>query len=623
MRYSLPIVALFLLTLIPTSTALWSSPRGSPWHDGFVEGTSPHGFYLLWELSIGSPTTIEPVIGHPQEKFIAYLPVNATRQLLAIDLERGDVVWSTVLIGHPTTASYYELGDACYVVVADDAGYLYCFNAASGQLYWNCRLDAPIYASPLTTSNKTFVCTSEGTVYAIDLQTGGILWTNETIAAEIRYAGPTLLRDNETLVVVTERGRIFHVNSTCGRVSYVAYAGEFGTPTSLPTALPIGGSSTGDWCVFCTKTGLVRVRGTMIYKTYDFISLNTSAPTGIALYRTELGSWVAYWVGLDPERKSYVLVATRVPLVSESMENLWYVQLNGPPSPPTATKDRVFVGDASGYLYIVDHNGTIRARIELGDAIHTAPIFVPELGYLLVGVGTKLVCLSTDTTPPTITELSLKNGTVLSSPSGVVAFYCSVKDNFALRSCAARIDGGAWVEKTVSGIEARVGWTFTDLTEGGHTIEINVTDLAGLSRLASVFFTIDNTPPEVTIVDPTDGALIRSSTVHVCWTASNDVVCFYVQVDDQPAVNVGLANEYEFHDLPDGEHTIKVYACDIANNTAVDIVHIRVRTNIFAPILPYVPYILGIIVVAAVYVAYRLGYIWRFLVFIADHLPGG
>ncbi len=79
----------------------------------------------------------------------------------------------------------------------------------------------------------------------------------------------------------------------------------------------------------------------------------------------------------------------------------------------------------------------------------------------------------------------------------------------------------------------------------------------------------DETPPEINILSPSDGAYIPSDNVTMNWTVTDDLLGVenqWVRSDDGPWVEVNLATGYTFHDLGEGEHSLWVRAVDVAGN---------------------------------------------------------
>lgn len=102
-----------------------------------------------------------------------------------------------------------------------------------------------------------------------------------------------------------------------------------------------------------------------------------------------------------------------------------------------------------------------------------------------------IVYFTVDTTPPTITIYSPKNITYASSNIDL-----NVSANEAINTWWYSLDGGANTT-FVPNI------TLTGLAEGQHQVIVYANDSVGNVGTSSVYFTVDTTPPLVTIITPT------------------------------------------------------------------------------------------------------------------------
>ncbi|MBI4295626.1 MAG: hypothetical protein HY667_00765, partial [Chloroflexi bacterium] len=121
-----------------------------------------------------------------------------------------------------------------------------------------------------------------------------------------------------------------------------------------------------------------------------------------------------------------------------------------------------------------------------------------------------------DTLPPSVTITALApdpNNDSTPTLTGTASDTAT-----AITSVEYRVDGGAWtpasaVDGSFSGLSENYTFTTSDLTEGSHTVQVRAADSAGHTletNFASDTFTIDITPPSVTIIelspDPTTTA---------------------------------------------------------------------------------------------------------------------
>lgn len=123
------------------------------------------------------------------------------------------------------------------------------------------------------------------------------------------------------------------------------------------------------------------------------------------------------------------------------------------------------------------------------------------------------------------------------------------------------LDGGDWINVTS---EYNV---FSSLPEGQHTIEVRVFDLVGNYNSTSRAFNIETTGPIVSILYPTDGMHLNTSSVMVEWTASSPSgpSRYWSSIDGGEWTEEALNTSREYT-LADGAHTISIKVEDFAGN---------------------------------------------------------
>jgi len=186
-----------------------------------------------------------------------------------------------------------------------------------------------------------------------------------------------------------------------------------------------------------------------------------------------------------------------------------------------------------------------------------------------------------DVTPP-ITTISL---------SGVLGDNHWFTSNVTATLSSNDISGIGKVEYSFENI-TWITYTapFTVTNEGSTFIYYRSTDRATpfnveTAKLETV--KIDKTTPTVTITSPSPGYEIKSSTITVTWTGSDEtsgISHYEIRLDTGSWINIGRNIDYTFTELDEGNHTIDLKAIDKAGNTKQDTVNFIVnRSPLFGP----------------------------------------
>jgi len=133
---------------------------------------------------------------------IAYL-AHYAGEVLAVDLENGDSIWTHDADGTEFVASPAVTADRVYVAGRDQK--LRCLDRSTGDLLWEFTARKGIDSSPVVTENAVFFGSDDGRVYAVNPVDGSELWAYE-IGARIN-ASPAVAQGR--LVIGSQRGGIF------------------------------------------------------------------------------------------------------------------------------------------------------------------------------------------------------------------------------------------------------------------------------------------------------------------------------------------------------------------------------------------------------------------------------
>jgi YVTN family beta-propeller protein len=125
------------------------------------------------------------------------------------------------------------------------------------------------------------------------------------------------------------------------------------------------------------------------------------------------------------------------------------------------------------------------------------------------------------------------------------------------------------------------------LSDGVHLINVTATDAAGNVAWALIEARVDTTPP-VLQLKPLPGP-VTTRIVTVSWTGTDNasgISGYEVSVDGGARQSVGRNTSFTTS-LPDGAHTITVWAIDAVGNTVSHSLTFLVDTNVFSPNGPY------------------------------------
>lgn len=115
----------------------------------------------------------------------------------------------------------------------------------------------------------------------------------------------------------------------------------------------------------------------------------------------------------------------------------------------------------------------------------------------------------------------------------------------------------------------------TAYVDGTHNITVSAQDAAGNSASESITVIIDNTPPEVSILEPMDNEAIRGIRQVLADVYDLYLRAVVLSINDE-AVSDSPNHTFETTDYPDGNYTISARAVDFANNTGYDTISVIV-----------------------------------------------
>jgi parallel beta-helix repeat protein len=192
-----------------------------------------------------------------------------------------------------------------------------------------------------------------------------------------------------------------------------------------------------------------------------------------------------------------------------------------------------------------------------------------------------------DITPPAIVIVSPENK---SYPVNNVSLTFAV--NETVFRMAYSLDGQSNVAITVN-------VTLTELPEGSHSVIVYASDSFGNTGAAGIVFTIDLSPPSISILSP-QNKTYDTTDIPLTFALNEPASWMAYSLDGQ--MNVTIAGNVTLAVLPEGSHNVVVYANDTAGNAgASEIIHFNIEPF---PITLIVAVIAIIVIVGAALLIY-------------------
>jgi cysteine-rich repeat protein/parallel beta-helix repeat protein len=354
---SMPLLLLSLLVLTVFSQPVndwWSMYRHDSGHTGLSLSSVPYA-NRFWSFETGgnvrsSPAVVDGKVFVGSDDGFVY----------CFDAKTGNVIWKLAIRG--SVFSSPAVVNGMVFVGSTYDGILYSLDAETGDIYWMFPLGGSIFSSPAVADGMVFVGSDDGKIYAIDYGTSQQKWIFQT-GGSVR-SSPAVKEG--LLFVGSDDGNIYCLNSTTGieLSSYTVGRRVRSSPTIAQNALVIA-SNDGN-----------------VYG-FDFsaeLSLNW-----IFTINSPRGLW---------EYSSPAVTGNNIFIASTGLlycldaitgNTLWTRTIEGTMFSSAAVADgMVFVGSDDGKIYAIDYAEGIRTwSSQTGGSIFSSPAVAD--GMVFVG----------------------------------------------------------------------------------------------------------------------------------------------------------------------------------------------------------------------------------------------
>lgn len=144
-----------------------------------------------WRTSIGEGSSRHKrIVATPVVKDGRIYVVDAGQTVSAYDVERGSRIWRHELdSGNRRDATAVGNGLAIAgdkLIVTSGYGFVSAHNLSDGAQVWRQQMESPLSSSPVILGDRAYLTSTNNELYAIDLATGGVIWTDQAIAETAR-----------------------------------------------------------------------------------------------------------------------------------------------------------------------------------------------------------------------------------------------------------------------------------------------------------------------------------------------------------------------------------------------------------------------------------------------------
>jgi outer membrane protein assembly factor BamB len=545
---NLPLPLLLLISTLFATTALaQSTPEQArnfqinPTHTGAISSehlTPP--LKQRWVVNFGRSISY-PLIADGKVYVTVKNASGFGTTLFALNATNGATLWSFALSAtRPWSALCYENGR---VFAVNNDGLLRAFDGPTGNVLWSVQLPGQFsFTAPPTVFQGVIYLSgagSGGTVYAVNADSGAVLWTTPVMNGDMSSPAVT----SEGVYVSYSCPNVYKLNPASGSQIWHYSPGCSGgggkTPALLNGRLYVRDSSD---TIFDSETGTI---------VGNFNAKNTPAFSGSRGFFLNGPHFFGSFGTLQARDVNTNSV-------------IWNFSGDGfLQSAVLVVNDYVYVGSAQGKLYAVDAatgqqvwSTTASSSIPYVDEQNVSqPLtgFAAAEGLLVVPTSTTLVAYEGDSTPPTLTW---GTQTPAANPAGW--------NNTA-------VDLSFTTADDLSGVQSSDPESPLHFQSEGtnQTQQVTVTDKAGNSAtFTSAAVNIDLTPPSTSAIIPgiSSNPDWYTAPVSVTLNAADNlsgVASTFYRID------AGSVQTYTsaFPITSDGVHNVEFWSVDVAGNT--------------------------------------------------------
>jgi len=460
----------------------------------------------------------------------------------ALQASDGSQVWR-YQTGAKVDSSPAVVGGVVYFGSDDDK--VYALNATNGSLIWSYTTGGAVNSPALVANGIVYISSMDGHFYALNASNGSLVWGSGYLWQT--WEGGALA--NGVVYVASDESMLWAFDATTGATRWTATLGGMGR--SNPTVsggIVYAGADDGRLYAFDATTGALKWKTPVLGTSTPCIVRSSPAVANGLVYVTTSEGVTAGTGSQTPNGHLYAFNATTGAQVwSHTLPDMSGFS-------PVVANGVVY---SSGYGHnAYAYNATTGTQLwnagfglflgnTGGGALDNGNFYFLNVdGYLYDYADLTPPTITFDSKPPASTNLSTASFSWHATEDLSGGFTCQL-DAVPVACPTPSI-------------------SLAGLLAGAHSFSVSATDLSGNTGTGTYSWTVDTTPPDVSIIKHPNAASTTSS-AQFKLSSSDSTASFLCQLDSQAQQPCSAWDTYT---LADGNHTFKAWAKDPAGNVS-------------------------------------------------------
>lgn len=227
--------------------------------------------------------------------------------LYSLRRDTGDPLWLYDARADGTGPQFHGeprvLGDALIIPTdAEQTGYVYSFDARSGDLRWKVPFKGGVATTPLLVGKQLFVASVDGTVAAIDPSSGNVAWKVSPSGATTSLPWvPSPAAADGRIFFADNTGKIFALDAATGKTIWrKELSSRVNTSVLVIGKTVVAGTSDGYLVRLASDTGEIAAR--LKLPGFPYGTLISSPPLLLMLVKSDVANLVAFDTTADKIR---------------------------------------------------------------------------------------------------------------------------------------------------------------------------------------------------------------------------------------------------------------------------------------------------------------------------------